>query len=44
MNILERYIGKTILSAIFLTLFMLIGLGAIIKFVEEFRDVGRGSY
>lgn len=44
MNILERYIGKTILSAIFLTLFMLVGLGAIIKFVEEFRDVGRGSY
>lgn len=44
MNILERYIGKTILSAIFLTLFLLVGLGAIIKFVEEFRDVGRGSY
>ncbi|MDH2924230.1 lipopolysaccharide export system permease protein [Nicoletella semolina] len=44
MNILERYIGKTILSAILLTLFLLVGLGAIIKFVEEFRSVGKGSY
>ncbi|KMK51527.1 lipopolysaccharide ABC transporter permease [[Actinobacillus] muris] len=44
MNVLERYIGKTILAAIMLTLFMLVGLGAIIKFVEEFRDVGKGSY
>ncbi|WP_373777083.1 LPS export ABC transporter permease LptG [Glaesserella sp.] len=44
MNVLERYIGKTILSSIMLTLFMLVGLGAIIKFVEEFRAVGQGSY
>ncbi|OOH90336.1 lipopolysaccharide ABC transporter permease LptG [Pasteurellaceae bacterium 15-036681] len=44
MNILERYIGKTILSAIMLVLFMLVGLGAIIKFVEEFRSVGTGNY
>ncbi|MDH2999111.1 lipopolysaccharide ABC transporter permease LptG [Pasteurellaceae bacterium LFhippo2] len=44
MNILERYIGKTILSAIMLVLFMLVGLGAIIKFVEEFRSVGTGDY
>ncbi|MDO4697316.1 MAG: LPS export ABC transporter permease LptG [Pasteurellaceae bacterium] len=44
MNVLERYIGKTILAAIMLTLFMLVGLGAIIKFVEEFRAVGQGSY
>ena len=44
MNVLERYIGKTILAAIFLVLFGLLGLGAIIKFIEEFRDVGKGSY
>lgn len=44
MNVLERYIGKTILASIMLVLFMLVGLGAIIKFVEEFRAVGRGSY
>lgn len=44
MNILERYIGKTILSTIMLVLLMLVGLGAIIKFVEEFRAVGQGNY
>ena len=44
MNVLERYIGKTILGSIMLTLFMLVGLGAIIKFVEEFRAVGTGKY
>lgn len=44
MNVLERYIGKTILASIMLTLFMLVGLGAIIKFVEEFRAVGQGTY
>ncbi|MCT8847849.1 LPS export ABC transporter permease LptG [Glaesserella parasuis] len=44
MNVLERYIGRTILASIMLTLFMLVGLGVIIKFVEEFRSVGRGSY
>ncbi len=44
MNVLERYIGKTIILAILATLFILVGLGAIIKFVEEFRQVGKGSY
>ncbi len=44
MNVLERYIGRTILSSIMLTLFLLVGLSAIIKFVEEFRDVGIGKY
>lgn len=44
MNVLERYIGKTIISAILVTLFILVGLGAIIKFVEEFRQVGKGAY
>lgn len=44
MNVLERYIGKTIFTAIMLVLLMLVGLGAIIKFVEEFRAVGQGNY
>lgn len=44
MNVLERYIGKTILASILLTLFMLVGLSSIIKFVDEFRAVGKGSY
>lgn len=44
MNTIERYIGKNILATIFATLFTLVGLSAIIKFVEQFRSVGKGSY
>lgn len=41
---LDRYLGKAILGAIFISLLMLVGLSSIIKFVEQFRSVGRGSY
>ncbi|MDG2953247.1 LPS export ABC transporter permease LptG [Bisgaard Taxon 10/6] len=44
MNTLERYIGKSILGTIFATLLTLVGLSAIIKFVEQFRSVGKGTY
>ena len=44
MNTLDRYIGKSILGAIFATLLTLVGLSAIIKFVEQFRSVGKGTY
>ena len=44
MNTLDRYIGKSILGAIFATLFTLVGLSAIIKFVEQFRSVGRERF
>lgn len=44
MNTLDRYIGKSILGAIFATLLTLVGLSAIIKFVEQFRSVGSGTY
>ncbi|BFU59534.1 lipopolysaccharide export system permease protein LptG [Rodentibacter sp. JRC1] len=44
MNTLDRYIGKSILGAIFATLLTFVGLSAIIKFVEQFRSVGKGSY
>jgi len=44
MGILDRYIGRTILAATFLSLFVLTGLSAIIKFVEQMKDVGQGSY
>lgn len=43
-NTLDRYIGKSILGAIFATLMTLVGLSAIIKFVEQFRSVGKGTY
>ena len=44
MNTLDRYIGKSILVSIFATLLTLVGLSAIIKFVEQFRSVGKGTY
>ena len=44
MGTLDRYLGKSILGAIFATLLTLVGLSAIIKFVEQFRFVGRGTY
>ncbi|MBE2896588.1 LPS export ABC transporter permease LptG [Pasteurellaceae bacterium HPA106] len=43
-GVLDRYIGKTILGTILASLLMLVGLSAIIKFVEQFRDIGKGSY
>ncbi|MEH6453798.1 MAG: LPS export ABC transporter permease LptG [Psychromonas sp.] len=44
MGIIDRYIGKTIFAATFLSLFVLIGLSSIIKFVEQMRSVGQGTY
>ncbi|WP_028866677.1 LPS export ABC transporter permease LptG [Psychromonas hadalis] len=44
MGIIDRYIGKTIFAATFLSLFVLIGLSSIIKFVEQMRNVGQGTY
>ena len=44
MNTLDRYIGKSILGSIFATLLTLVGISAIIKFVEQFRSVGKGTY
>ncbi|WP_094751596.1 LPS export ABC transporter permease LptG [Psychromonas sp. CD1] len=44
MGILDRYIGKTVFAATLLTLFVLLGLSGIIKFVEQMRSVGQGSY
>lgn len=44
LSTLDRYIGKSILGTIFATLFALVGLSAIIKFVEQFRNIGEGSY
>ena len=44
MGILDRYIGRTVFAATFLSLFVLIGLSSIIKFVEQMKKVGEGSY
>ncbi|AKA39091.1 LPS export ABC transporter permease LptG [Yersinia ruckeri] len=43
-GVLDRYIGRTILNTILMTLFMLVSLSSIIKFVEQLRKVGQGDY
>lgn len=43
-GVLDRYIGKIIFNTIMMTLFMLVSLSGIIKFVEQLRKVGQGEY
>ncbi|MGQ8365309.1 LPS export ABC transporter permease LptG [Glaciecola sp. 1036] len=44
LKILDLYIARTLLSTITVTLSVLIGLSALIKFVEQLRRVGQGDY
>lgn len=43
-RIVDLYIARTLLGSIALTLSVLIGLSALIKFVEQLRRVGQGDY
>lgn len=44
MKILDIYIGRIVASTTFLTLMVFISVSGIIKFVEQIKAVGRGSY
>lgn len=43
-KIIDLYIARTLLGSIAITLSVLIGLSALIKFVEQLRRVGQGDY
>jgi lipopolysaccharide export system permease protein len=43
-KILDWYVGRTLLSTTFITLFILIGLSSLISFVDQLRRVGQGDY
>ena len=43
-SILDAYIGRTVLKTSLLALAVLSGLSALIRFVEQLKSVGRGSY
>lgn len=43
-NILDRYVGKIVFNNIMATLFMLVSLSSIIKFVDQLRKVGKNGY
>ncbi|CAH0527160.1 LPS export ABC transporter permease LptG [Vibrio hippocampi] len=43
-KILDLYIGRTIIATTVLTLATFVGLSSIIKYVEQLRKVGQGTY
>lgn len=43
-TILDRYIGKSILTTALLVLLVLLALTAVFSFISELDDVGRGNY
>lgn len=43
-RIVDLYIAKTLFGAVTLTLSVLLGLSALIKFVEQLRKLGEGDY
>ena len=43
-RILDFYIARTLLGTVTLTLSILLGLSALIKFVEQLRKIGEGEY
>ncbi len=42
-GVLDRYIGKTIFTTIMMTLFMLVSLSGIIKFVDQLKKSRAGE-
>nr|WP_136251871.1 LPS export ABC transporter permease LptG [Ningiella ruwaisensis] len=43
-RLLDFYIARTLLSTVAVTLSVLVGLSALIKFVEQLRRIGQGDY
>lgn len=43
-GILDRYIGRTVIMAILICTFGLVGLSSLIKFIEQLNNVGDGNF
>ena len=43
-SIIDRHIGRTLLATTSLVLLVLVGLSSMIKYVEQLKKVGRGTY
>lgn len=43
-SIIDRHIGKTLITTTSLVLLVLVGLSTMIKYVEQLKKVGRGTY
>ena len=44
MLLIDRYIAKTVISAVVLVICMLTGLQVFMLFVNELGDIGKGDY
>ena len=44
MEILDRYIGRTILGQALVVMLVLVGLFTFVRFLDELGDIGRGSF
>ena len=44
MKTLDIYLGRSILQTTGFTLLVLVGIGTLIKFIEQLKSVGRGAY
>ncbi len=44
MSIIEKYVGRTVISSIFVTLSVLIGISALFRFIEHLKYVGREDF
>ncbi|MBC3765497.1 LPS export ABC transporter permease LptG [Neptunicella marina] len=43
-RILDVYLARVLLSTTFISLFILVGLSSLLKFVDQLKQIGRGSY
>lgn len=43
-SIIDMYLARTLLGTTFISLSVLIGLSGLIKFIEQLRHIGRGSF
>ncbi len=44
MTIIERYIGRTVISSIFVTLGVLVGISTLFRFIEQLKYIGRADF
>jgi len=44
MNIVERYVGRTVISSIAVTLAVLVGISTLFKFIEQLKYIGRADF
>ena len=44
MKIIDRYLARSLLQTTGFTLLVLVGIGTLIKFIEQLKSIGRGTY